>query len=247
MKILASDYDGTLYFGDKGYREEDIDAIEKFRADGNLFGVCTGRPLRGITEFMHERIKLDFYILNSGTLILDRNRECLFKKTIDHQVCKYIMGEYSMHDITIFTNDHIYFTDEKEAHDFDFFVPIKEIVLEENVEVFGVSLHLENTEAASQLIDAINQIEGISAYQNKESIDCVAQGCSKDTGAKFIRNYFGISNDVACIGDSFNDLPMLEGTSLSFTFNDSPDQIKDKSNYVVDSINECISILMENK
>ena len=42
MKILASDYDGTLRTGvlvDK----KDRDAIVKFQKDGNHFGIVTGR------------------------------------------------------------------------------------------------------------------------------------------------------------------------------------------------------------
>lgn len=245
MKVLASDYDGTLYFGDEGFKEEDLAAIEKFRQNGNQFGICTGRPLRGITDFIHERIELDFYILSSGTLILDRNMECLFKKTIAHPVAQKILARYSSHDITIFTREKIYYTLEKGGVHSEVMVPMKQFKFEQEVEIFGVSLHLEDDAAASALIGQINEIEGISAYQNKESIDCVAQGCSKNTGAKFIQEYLGLNEDVACIGDSYNDLPMLEGTSWSFTFNDSPEPIKEISNYLVDSIKDCINILME--
>ena len=42
MKIFATDYDGTLRMVD-GISEDNIKAIEKFRSQGNLFGVVTGR------------------------------------------------------------------------------------------------------------------------------------------------------------------------------------------------------------
>ena len=42
--ILATDYDSTLYQYHKGgVSKEVVDAINEFRAKGNLFGVVTGR------------------------------------------------------------------------------------------------------------------------------------------------------------------------------------------------------------
>ena len=63
LKILASDYDGTLFFGEEepNFRERDIKAIKEFQKAGNLFGICTGRPYQGITPFIPESIHLDFF------------------------------------------------------------------------------------------------------------------------------------------------------------------------------------------
>lgn len=48
MKVFASDFDGTIHFVDEkigGYfKQEDLRAIKKFQENGNLFGLCTGRP-----------------------------------------------------------------------------------------------------------------------------------------------------------------------------------------------------------
>lgn len=51
MKILASDFDNTLFFRDfrndgEGYiKKTDIEKIEDFQGKGNFFGLCTGRAL----------------------------------------------------------------------------------------------------------------------------------------------------------------------------------------------------------
>ena len=50
MKVLASDFDGTIYFED-GFHQEDMKKIKEFQKSGHLFGICTGRPLRGVTHF----------------------------------------------------------------------------------------------------------------------------------------------------------------------------------------------------
>lgn len=73
MKALASDFDGTLYFKD-GFKEKDLKAIKEFQDHGNLFGICTGRPLSAIIEECQGKINFDFYIVASGALVLDKDQ-----------------------------------------------------------------------------------------------------------------------------------------------------------------------------
>ena len=75
MKILASDFDNTLFFSD-GVHKEDVEAIRTFQKQGNLFGLCTGRQLEGIKypfggnrEHPLTDIDFDFYITLSLSLI----------------------------------------------------------------------------------------------------------------------------------------------------------------------------------
>lgn len=43
MKLLATDYDGTLCYGYGDVMPEDLDAIRRWKEAGNLFAVVTGR------------------------------------------------------------------------------------------------------------------------------------------------------------------------------------------------------------
>ena len=47
MKLLASDFDNTLWFEDH-MKDEDVKAIHEFQKHGHLFGICSGRSLSGI-------------------------------------------------------------------------------------------------------------------------------------------------------------------------------------------------------
>ena len=42
MKVLATDFDGTL-FRDRTITPADLNAIRRFRRAGNRFGIVTGR------------------------------------------------------------------------------------------------------------------------------------------------------------------------------------------------------------
>ena len=90
MKALASDFDGTLYLHDaaESYREGDIAGIGQLQKQGCLFGLCTGRPLWGITAFLSKRLHPDFYIVSSGAMILDRNQRILFESCLLPETAK---------------------------------------------------------------------------------------------------------------------------------------------------------------
>lgn len=80
MKVLACDYDGTLNVCGT-VSKENIEAIKKWRAAGNLFGMVSGRYLRYLREYMDkDAIDYDFLIGNNGAVISDENgraSECI--------------------------------------------------------------------------------------------------------------------------------------------------------------------------
>ena len=47
-------------------------------------------------------------------------------------------------------------------------------------------------------------------------------------------------NDVYCIGDSWNDLPMIKSIENSFTFTYSPNDVIKEAKYIVNNLKECI-------
>ena len=66
MRALASDFDGTIFFED-GFRDEDLKQIQAYKKQGNMFGICTGRPLADLQRDMTKSLDLDFYIVLPNT------------------------------------------------------------------------------------------------------------------------------------------------------------------------------------
>ena len=85
MKILASDYDGTLYFED-GYHPKDLEAIKRFQKEGNKFGLCSGRPLRNLWDLQTNDLHFDFVIASSGASVALSKEEVLFENTLSKAV-----------------------------------------------------------------------------------------------------------------------------------------------------------------
>ena len=110
-------------------------------------------------------------------------------------------------------------------------------------DIYSISL-INSTEArATEITLQINQkYNDVQAFQNIDSIDIVAKGCSKGAAILKLKELFHLEK-IAGIGDSYNDLPMLEITDTSFTFHQSPLIIQEKAEFIVHNIKEAIDIL----
>ena len=242
MKVLASDFDGTLFFGEDGFRKSDIRAIERFQSAGHLFGVCTGRPLLGITVPVGNQIDLDFYILSSGALILDKQKNVIEKHVMSCDLTKRIYSDYrDQVKILIQCGGGICTFDESN-------VPIQRTLIrsidEIQDEIYGISFETKSIEEARVICEQLNQIyQEIDAFQNKEFIDIVKKGCSKGNAIESLKKYYQI-DAIAGIGDSFNDIPMLNVSNPSLTFTYSPLEVQEKADHIVDSIEEAIDFIM---
>lgn len=105
MKIIISDYDGTI-FEDEITTKKNIAAIAKFR-NQNLFAVATGRSYE---DFMSAKIKnnieLDYYLLNYGAQILDKNMQPISITPLTKEDVAKIKSFFKEKNVTIlYCND----------------------------------------------------------------------------------------------------------------------------------------------
>jgi hypothetical protein len=225
MKVLASDYDGTLLFNEK-FKEGDLKKIKEFQKAGNLFGLCSGRPFKGIYEFCKPYIDFDFYILCTGALVLNKEREVIYKSTISKHLLHEFYDRYQKdYDIFIQANMQIY-TFLKE----DLGSMVRQVITsldEVEGDIYGLSMNAKTDENAK-----------------KVCIDITEKGCSKGLGILKLKELMHLE-EVAGIGDSYNDIPMLETVDHSFTFPTSPESLTSIVDDVVDSVEEALDILMK--
>lgn len=82
MRIAVSDYDGTMFHG--GHLLGDvIGGIERWRGNGDKFGIATGRDYSMIiTEIEHRNIPVDFVICLNGAAIYDADGKLLSMRFI---------------------------------------------------------------------------------------------------------------------------------------------------------------------
>lgn len=255
MKVLASDYDGTLR-SEELIDKADIQAIHEFRKAGNIFGLVTGRSMESIKiEIEKNKFEFDFIVANNGGVIYDKDLtklECMYMdynkaldiiayiKTLDC-VSFVINDGYHRYKITVDKNqiDHKYGNmPETEEHE--------EAVLDRG-KIAQLVVSLNDTMLADEIAHYINtNFRGYAvAYVNINCVDIVPHGVSKAEGLLYIEQHLGLCHDdIYAIGDSFNDLPMLEefhGCAVTH----ARSVIKDSAQYIYDSVGLCILALIE--
>lgn len=244
MRALASDFDGTLYFmrEQEPFRQSDIDAIRRFQEKGHLFGVCTGRSLQGIRLVVEDRISFDFYIIASGALILDRNLKSIYKRCISRELLTEIYEAYEKRTkIVIQANDTVY----NFGMDFPLQTRISSMDDIEGDDIYGFSFGTESPQKAEFLAREINERYGqeLTAFQNVYNVDIVARGCSKGNAVRIVKDHYRI-DCLGGIGDSYNDMSLLENVDCSFTFSYAPAELRRIAGHMVGSVGEALAVLM---
>ena len=238
--IMKDDYDNRLDQLEAKF-EKDKEAIEKYQKK-HLFGVCSGRPRCALFDL--EKLKLDFYILSSGAMILDKGLNIIQDFSMKKEIVQQIFNEYKKkaHIILQTGNADVFYATLKE----DYNPKLKIISSFKEVEheiIYGISLVFKDDKINKKACLEINQkYQEVEGFQNRNSIDIVRKGCSKGTGIKIIKDYYHLEK-VAGIGDSYNDLPMLKVVDTAFTFKTSPQEIQKQVHYCVNDIAEAIALL----
>lgn len=254
MKVLASDYDGTLCI-DHVVSKENIQAIQKFRQAGNMFGIVTGRSVESLVKELDKyQITCDFIITNNGGVLCNEQLEKLsiqyMDKTSVLNIIAYLKEttciSYVVNDGVRrykFVNDantvdHKYGSlKDDSAHE--------DKILQE-IEVAQMVVSLPDDHIAHEIAAYCNKhYDEIEAYVNTRCVDIVAKGVSKAKGIKQMCRYLHMQEDcVYAIGDSYNDLPMLQAFH-GCTLQHANQDIKEEAEYIFDSVAACITYIMK--
>ncbi|MGN8646884.1 HAD family hydrolase [Gracilibacillus sp. HCP3S3_G5_1] len=256
IKLFATDLDGTLLKADNIVKQEDIDAIHRLKEHNIDFAVATGRMERDIVKICKE-INYDAHrISQNGAFVDTKDNQKIFAKTFDA-----VTSSALHHAISAFPNPFC-ITTADEAY-ISFKTPeikaLEEILyfpLVEGVD-FANDYHDQFLPSKYMLLGEEKDIVGFQQKINEEfhevsesylsdprCVDIVPKGVSKALGLKVLAEYLHIKTDeIAVIGDSYNDIPMFEMTAYSFAMRTAPEPVQQKAAHVVDDVFEAIAYI----
>lgn len=263
QKILFSDLDGTIIGKDaKPLHEKNLEALQALRNQGHLVALCTGRnnidllPTLKITP-----IPYDYLVLCNGAYITDRQGQVLYEKDIPLQVGRTLLRKFMAEErlVTYFCDGtHCYMKnsqgllvidDKGDIHtyqDHSMFSTFLEQA--PKFTIIGINQEDEKTDF---LDDYVNRIlpsfnNEISWFYNMGYIDIMASGSSKGNGMKHLYELLELDrNQVYAIGDSFNDISMIELAGHGMTFHRSPQVVKEHANHLVNHLFEVLDWMTE--
>ncbi len=242
MKIIATDYDGTLNYN--GIDDKKKNAISLWRKKGNLFGVVSGRGVKSLFDVIKdEAFEYDFLIANNGAVICDKNLNILTETKCGSDIIKPFMVDlfsWGCPFVNVDVSELAYMT-RSCADDCD----EDEYTLETLPDLIffnQMSTMLKNDDEAEIIV---NKIEGkykdiLTPLQNSDCIDIVPYGVNKANGIyELLKVVGGKYEDVITVGDNINDTHMIK-EFRSYAMENGVKKIKHLADYITLGITELI-------
>jgi hypothetical protein len=257
MKILFSDFDGTLISDQKELSNNNKDMMYKLQQQGHLVVICTGRNIK---EFQREQnifhFPFDYLVLNNGGHIVDKNYHTLYEKVIDKQIgidiLKHSMVKEGMWSYFCDGNVNYAYKDGK-TYDYSLNNKVIEsdfMELCQSAEHFQILCFNQDNQGIEDSKECYDYVKAhypndVEICFNTYFVDVVPKGCTKGTGVhKLLELIHQPIDEVYAIGDSYNDLSMIQEADFGYTFHHAHDDIKKETKYHVNYVYEVIEKML---
>ena len=246
MKIIASDYDGTLNHG--GIDDKKRDAIKNWRKAGNLFGLVSGRGLADLVELpKRNSFECDFLLASNGAVAAKTDGTVLAESRCDAALARPLLDFIFSLGCT-WASIHTAFRciidlDDNERLEDEFTLE----TLPELPYFNQISTVLPDAESAERVTAAIREKFGkkLNPLQNGRCIDIVSADMNKAKGLYVFLEFVGAEHDdLITVGDNINDTHMI-AEFRSYAMENAVRSIKDIANYEIHGITELIEKEMQ--
>lgn len=193
MKFLISDYDGTLKSDVKNLKIN-ISAIQKFRNNGNLFAIATGRSYESIKEEIKKYdINYDYLITNDGAITFDK-----FDNIINYEVCK----ENELEELYSSINNLKNYKNRIEQ----FKLPNSSVTVELQI----LTTIFKKSNDIDHILKNYPNIEKAQIKIFLFKLTFLKKYCNKSTAIKKLIETIDNCGEIITIGDGYNDIEMLK-------------------------------------
>lgn len=255
IKHIFCDLDGTLYHN--GISDEDVEAIKEIEKMGVRFHIATGRIFMQAHRMTKEYVNLNgYYICENGSYIYDNDHNVMFKGTIDDNIVDKVIKAFDSEKANIYfkydgkvvlidenkffnkyTNEYIIDKEFINKGKYDNLIGNIGIVSQDIEELNRIELYFKSM--FNELLDIY--------FSSENTLNIVPKGVSKHEGIKIVCSKIKANLDeVATMGDSPNDINMLQASKYSFAMKNSRSEVRECAKYeassVADAINQIIKI-----
>ncbi len=273
IKCLISDLDGTLLLHDGDFsqsriKQSTVEKLHRLLDEGVHFAIATGRT-HSTKELFDEQLGFssDFIGSNGASVVIEN--KLVVNKSLDNELAFEVVEMISKQDILV----NILFVGSDGYHVEDMAYGWDDDVHQGMLEDGGINhyeigkfdawlkanpdaaplsklvLIIQNIADRDQLIknlqDFVDERDIEMFYSADIFVDIMPGGIDKAYGIQAIQNYYGLEDDeIAVVGDSFNDVSMLEKYHKhSFAMATSSADVQAYAKYIVASVDEVIDYI----
>lgn len=263
IRIIFCDLDDTLLQPKtKELSDQDRDAVIHWIETGHLFVLATARHHTFLKQVTSQLEQYDFDCVGWNGAEIYMNRKVIRQYPFSQQSLYCLIKELEEYsDFLKVTN----LNNEMLLRNYDVYKDIllsDDIVLSmslkdylnanANLPITHINYVFDSFEKTNEFYQKYIQSETIQYYQlnckrtSMTSYDITAHQATKERG---IQTYAELKkvplSQIAVIGDSLNDIGMMRLTSHSFCMNHGDVKAKENASYIVNSVEEAITYLLE--
>lgn len=194
MKILASDFDNTIYYEDDLEKtKKNVEAIRKFVSYGNIFCIITGRNFTTLKQFLTKYdIPYSYLVCEDGAKIFNNMDYCInttylsraeiekIEKILKKENCDYYLDDG--YNQTEFLDDCV-----------------------------KVVVKCDDKEEQKKIVNIVKSVMDVHIYASRRHINIIHKSVNKRQALKTLMNLEELDYHLLhVIGDNDNDYEMLK-------------------------------------
>lgn len=242
-KLLALDIDGTLLNSKSKLETKTVESIKSCLDKGVKVVLASGREYNAIKEYLDIlNITGEQATINGAVIVKGENKEIVKLHTIEKNIYKEILLKTREENINylVFNEEDSYV--DRECEEFKYLRErnicvchhIKDCLdIKTPTKVVGVCYTEDEKKRFNKIIEPYNMpVMQTGPFY----FEVCSQGVSKKSGIEYIAKINNIKREeIIAIGDSENDIEMIEYAGLGVAMGNAYDNVKKVSDYITDT------------
>lgn len=194
MKILASDFDNTIYYlDDEEKTRKNIEAIKRFVSMGNIFCIITGRNYADLKKDLNENyIPYSYLICEDGAQIFNNMDYCIDTTLLREEDIKLICNLLEEEKCDYYLDDGYNKTEYMKY-------------------CVKIVVNCTDDQEKDRLVNLIKEKSNVHIYASRAHINIIDKSVNKKHALQKLINLESLDyNNLYVIGDNDNDYEMLK-------------------------------------
>ncbi len=260
IKLIALDLDGTTLRKGSILSDETKAALEEAIRKGVHVVIATGRTYASLPESIFEIEGLEYVITSNGAHITELiSGETIYSNCAESDAIEKVrelLVANKQFPIEVFTDGHAYIDEivynDVKANGSDYMdanyiirtrnpVPcVYDFMLEHKDAIENINIHFRQFDDKARFKEVLNGYGGITVTSSMpHNIEIGGKTTSKATAIENLCQILNITpKHVMAVGDSPNDMAMIEASGLGIAMGNALDEVKAIADYVSLSNNE---------
>lgn len=254
IKMFVSDIDGTMMQHGGFIDEQDVAALRSLAEQNVILCFASGRLDNEIADLM-KAVNTNFHRISvNGVFVYTHENKQLLSATFDSSILPDLLAMTNEDPYFRYVSDeHNYYIEEKtpfiqeleqqvtmtSVEEPNLLQKIDDTIFPNKISVGGTK---ENLQLLQKKIDEKFHGKVSTFISAEQCLDVMPPNVSKGSAISVLLNEFQIKpEEIACIGDSYNDIPMFSLTPHSFAMSQADDAVKNHAHYVVNHVKDAVN------